>query len=113
MLLNRRVVLGMISSTALLPFVSLPVAAAEQGVDFIILSDLHSAYERMAQLLLAIQSRVSAAKRPQVILFNGDLFESGNVVATRSAARPTGLSSARLPSLPHRLQPRQSRARPR
>jgi 2',3'-cyclic-nucleotide 2'-phosphodiesterase (5'-nucleotidase family) len=84
MLLNRRAVLGLISSTTLLPLVSLPARAAGQGVDLIILSDLHSAYERMAQLLKVVQDRIAAASRPQVILFNGDLFEAGNVAAARS-----------------------------
>lgn len=84
MLLNRRAVLGLISSTALLPLIGTGARAAEAGVDLIILSDLHSAYERMAELLQAVQARVAAASRPQVILFNGDLFEVGNVVAARS-----------------------------
>lgn len=84
MLLKRRVLLGLISSTALLPFTSLPAEAAETGIDLLIISDLHSAYERMAELLLAVQSRLTDAKRPQLILFNGDLFEGGNVVAKRS-----------------------------
>lgn len=84
MLLNRRAVLGLFSSAALLPLAGLAARAAEPGVDLIILSDLHSAYERMAELLQAVQARVAAASRPQVILFNGDLFEVGNVAAARS-----------------------------
>jgi 2',3'-cyclic-nucleotide 2'-phosphodiesterase (5'-nucleotidase family) len=84
MLLNRRAILGLISSTALLPLAGAAAFAAEPGVDLIILSDLHSAYERMAQLLQAVQARVASSTRPQVILFNGDLFEVGNVAAARS-----------------------------
>lgn len=84
MLLNRRAVLGLMSTTALLPLIGTGARAAETGVDLIILSDLHSAYERMAELLQAVQARVAAASRPQVILFNGDLFEVGNVAAARS-----------------------------
>ncbi|MGE6742088.1 metallophosphoesterase [Allorhizobium pseudoryzae] len=84
MLLTRRAVLGLMSTTALLPLAGRNARAAETGVDLIILSDLHSAYERMAELLQAVQARVAAASRPQVILFNGDLFEVGNVAAARS-----------------------------
>ena len=49
------------------------------------LADLHSAYDRLPQLLTRI--REVKARRPgvpHVLLFNGDLFEIGNVVATRS-----------------------------
>ncbi|MCO5733058.1 metallophosphoesterase [Rhizobium sp. SSA_523] len=85
MLLSRRHLLGLISATAMLPLAGrVSHAAAPGGVDLIILSDLHSAYERMAQLLQAVQSRIATADRPQVILFNGDLFEIGNVAAARS-----------------------------
>lgn len=84
MQLNRRSLLALISSTALLPLTTGLVKAADDGVDFIILSDLHSAYERMARMLHLIETRVAAAQRPQVILINGDLFEAGNVVAARS-----------------------------
>ena len=84
-MLKRRAALALMCSTALLSLAGVPARAADTGVDLIILSDLHSAYERMAELLQAVQARISAAKRPQVILFNGDLLESGNVVATRSA----------------------------
>ncbi|SIQ01839.1 2',3'-cyclic-nucleotide 2'-phosphodiesterase/5'-or 3'-nucleotidase, 5'-nucleotidase family [Rhizobium sp. RU35A] len=84
MLLNRRAVLGLFSSAALLPLAGTVARAAEPGVDLIILSDLHSAYERMAELLQVVETRVASASRPQVILFNGDLFESGNVAAARS-----------------------------
>ncbi|OLP57467.1 serine/threonine protein phosphatase [Rhizobium rhizosphaerae] len=84
MSLTRRSLLGLMSSTLLLPLLPQAARAAGPGVDLIILSDLHSAYERMAELLLAVQARVAAASRPQVILFNGDLFEAGNVAAVRS-----------------------------
>ncbi|SEL92479.1 metallophosphoesterase [Xaviernesmea oryzae] len=84
MFLHRRAFLGLMSSVALLPILARASNAAGSGVDLIILSDLHSAYERMAELLQAVQTHVAAASRPQVILFNGDLFEIGNVVAARS-----------------------------
>ncbi|MGG2474928.1 metallophosphoesterase, partial [Rhizobium sp. BR5] len=50
----------------------------------IVISDLHSAYERIGQLLAAIETRIAADKTPHIILLNGDLFETGNAVATRS-----------------------------
>src|SRR5690606_27729229 len=48
-------------------------------------SDLHSAYERSARLLAAIAAEIAASDAPAAILINGDVFELGNVVATRSA----------------------------
>lgn len=84
MTISRRSVLTLLGSTAFLPFMAAAAKTADAGVDFVILSDLHSAYERMAQLLEAIAVRLAGATRPQAILINGDLFEIGNVAAARS-----------------------------
>lgn len=82
---TRRNVLKLIAGTAVLPLLRLPAVADQQNaLRAIIISDLHSAYERMGQLLAAIETHISADKTPHIILLNGDLFESGNTVAMRS-----------------------------
>ncbi|MBN8950214.1 MULTISPECIES: metallophosphoesterase [unclassified Rhizobium] len=85
-LLGRRQALKLLAGTAVLPALlsATPVAAAQKPLRAFILSDLHSAYERMGQLLATIESQIAAKDGPYLILLNGDLFESGNVVATRS-----------------------------
>lgn len=83
--LSRRRLLLLLGSTATLPM--LPNAAHAQSAPaarLIILSDLHSAYERSAQLLAAVAAEIAANPAPAAILINGDVFELGNVVATRS-----------------------------
>ena len=83
--ISRRLALKLLASTAVLPAVGTTIAvAAETGVNFIVLADLHSAYERTGQLLAAVEAEIAASERPTVVLLNGDLFESGNVVAARS-----------------------------
>lgn len=84
---NRRDVLKLMAGTAVLPLmaVATPVIAQDQALSAIIISDLHSAYERLGQLLAAIETRIAAADQaPHIILLNGDIFELGNAVATRS-----------------------------
>ena len=83
--ISRRSLVVLFASTALMPFAPISARAAEASFQAIILSDLHSAYERMGQLLAAIENQVAAASIPQIILINGDVFESGNVVGSRSA----------------------------
>ena len=81
----RRMALKLLAGAALLPIVGRPaLATAAPGVDFIVIADLHSAYDHLGQLLAAIESHVAATPRPCLVLFNGDLFEAGNVVASRS-----------------------------
>lgn len=84
MTLRRRSVLQLLASAAMVPLLPVRAMTAEPGIEAIILSDLHSAYERMSQLLAAIETRVAASARQPLILFNGDLFEIGNGVAARS-----------------------------
>lgn len=83
---HRRRALQLFASVAALPFLALPTAALAQAAAarLIVVSDLHSAYERSAQLLAAIEAEIAAAAVPHAILVNGDVFELGNVVATRS-----------------------------
>lgn len=82
--ITRRSLLTLLASTTVLPFVPVTAMAAGEGFQAIILSDLHSAYERMGQLLAVVEKQVAGASVPQVILINGDIFELGNVVASRS-----------------------------
>ncbi len=84
---NRRDVLKLMAGTAMLPLmvVAMPATAQDVALRAIVISDLHSAYERIGQLLAAIETRIAADKAPHIILLNGDLFELGNAVATRSA----------------------------
>ncbi|RAL95505.1 metallophosphoesterase [Agrobacterium sp. MS2] len=84
---NRRDVLKLMAGTAMLPLMvaAMPAAAQDVALRAIVISDLHSAYERIGQLLGAIETRIAADKAPHIILLNGDLFELGNAVATRSA----------------------------
>ncbi|MFF2320580.1 metallophosphoesterase [Agrobacterium sp. NPDC058088] len=84
---KRRDVLRLMAGTAMLPLMTAAtsVMAQDVGLRAIVISDLHSAYERIGQLLAAIETRIAADKTPHLILLNGDLFELGNAVATRSA----------------------------
>ncbi|CDZ66525.1 5'-nucleotidase, C-terminal domain protein [Neorhizobium galegae bv. orientalis] len=82
--ITRRSLLTLLASTTVLPFVPMSAMAAGEGFQAIILSDLHSAYERMGQLLAVVEKQVAGASVPQIILINGDIFELGNVVASRS-----------------------------
>lgn len=84
---KRRDVLRLMAGTAMLPLIAsaTSVMAQDVGLRAIAISDLHSAYERIGQLLAAIETRIAADKTPHIILLNGDLFELGNAVATRSA----------------------------
>lgn len=59
--------------------------AQEAAGRIIVLSDLHSAYERTAELLATLESEVASNPVPHIVLINGDVFELGNVVAVRSA----------------------------
>ncbi|MGV3491586.1 MAG: metallophosphoesterase [Devosia sp.] len=83
--LSRRLVLKLLASTAALSVFTAPTSAqTAPAARLIILSDLHSAYERSAQLFAAVAAEVAASPAPAAILINGDVFEYGNVVATRS-----------------------------
>ncbi|AJY44460.1 metallophosphoesterase [Martelella endophytica] len=85
--IRRRSALQLMASAAIMPFAGLvaPARAFQAGIDFIVMADLHSAYERTGQLLAAVEDRVAASGNPSVIIINGDLFESGNIVASRSS----------------------------
>lgn len=61
-------------------------ALAGTEVQFVIVGDQHSAYERTAQLVAHVDRlRAEDATLPLAVLIDGDAFEYGNVVARRSA----------------------------
>lgn len=62
-------------------------------------SDMHSAYERTAQLLAAFETEVRSNPVPHVIAINGDIFENGNVVAVRSGGVVDWAFLAALPAI--------------
>lgn len=86
MSISRRTAIHLVGAAGLMPALG-SVAAAQSGpaARLIVLSDLHSAYERSAQLLAAVAAEIAASPVPGAILINGDVFELGNVVASRSA----------------------------
>jgi 5'-nucleotidase / UDP-sugar diphosphatase len=62
-------------------------------------SDMHSAYERTAQLLTAFETEVRANPVPHVIAIDGDIFEHGNAVAVRSGGVVDWAFLAALPAI--------------
>lgn len=62
-------------------------------------SDMHSAYERTAQLLAAFETEVRSNPAPHVIAIDGDIFEHGNVVAVRSGGVVDWAFLAALPAI--------------
>src|SRR5690606_7808733 len=84
--LHRRHVLQLMAGATVLPAFATGLAYGQSApaARLIVLSDLHSAYERTAVLLAAIEAEIAGSAAPAAILINGDVFEMGNVVATRS-----------------------------
>lgn len=100
---SRRHLLQAASALGFLAF-GAPLPANAQPGDQVIgrvlaLSDLHSAYERTAQLLAAFEAEVQASDIPHVIVLNGDIFEHGNVVSVRSEGVIDWALMAALPAL--------------
>jgi 2',3'-cyclic-nucleotide 2'-phosphodiesterase (5'-nucleotidase family) len=88
---SRRTVLAGLGASAL----ALGPSAGARGQTLIratgpflnvfVLSDVHSAYDRLPQLLAAIDAEIAGARGvPPLIVVNGDVFERGNSVALRS-----------------------------
>lgn len=63
------------------------------------MSDLHSAYERSAQLLAALRAEVRSRPVPHLIAVDGDIFEHGNVVSLRSEGAIDWAFLAALPAI--------------
>lgn len=84
-LFNRRSLLALLASTVSLPFWAVSGARADgAAVEVIVLADIHSAYERMAQILAAVEKQVSEARDRALVVINGDIFELGNSIAKNS-----------------------------
>jgi 5'-nucleotidase/UDP-sugar diphosphatase len=80
---SRRRLLQLAGATALATGLT-GMTRADVTCRVLAISDMHSAYERTAQLLAAFEAEVRSSPVPHVIAINGDLFEHGNVVAVRS-----------------------------
>lgn len=63
------------------------------------ISDLHSSYGRIAQLLASLRREVAASDAPHLIVVNGDSFEKGNVVSVRSEGVIDWAFMAELPKI--------------
>jgi 5'-nucleotidase / UDP-sugar diphosphatase len=84
-LLHRRLALKLLGAAAAGSTMGRSALAQPDVIGrIIILSDLHSAYERLGPLLAALEAEIAKNDVPHVIAVNGDAFELGNVVATRS-----------------------------
>lgn len=95
---HRRHLLGGFAAIAAAPLLAgfAPKAAGR----ILAMSDLHSAYERTGQLLAALEAEVAGAKGlPHVIAIDGDIFEHGNVAATRSGGAIDWAFLAALPKI--------------
>ncbi len=80
--LNRRMVLKSMAAAAILP--SAALAQTRPDAVLLTISDLHAPYARLPALLDRFRSLRDAAGAPTAALINGDIFERGNVVCTRS-----------------------------
>jgi len=83
---SRRVLLRGLAGLGLGGLAGAPASAAARGgrANVLMLSDLHSAYGRLAPLLETMRRVIRGDRAPSLILLNGDLFEHGNVVAQRT-----------------------------
>lgn len=95
---SRRQLLQLAGTTVIAPL--LPAATRVHPTGRVLaVADLHSAYERTAQLLAAFESEVARNPAPHVIAVNGDVFEYGNRVSVRSGGVVDWAFLAELPRL--------------
>ena len=83
--ISRRLVLQALAAapvSAALPRMALSQTSGDMAL--VILSDLHSPYAKLPQLVETVRQTVASLQVPAQIVINGDLFERGNVVALRS-----------------------------
>lgn len=95
---SRRRLLQFAGATALAPALTGAKPAGVIG-RVLAVSDMHSAYERTAQLLAAFETEVRSHTAPHVIAINGDIFEHGNAVAVRSGGAVDWAFLAALPAI--------------
>ena len=93
-----------LAGAAALPLISATPAFARDRSAAVIgrvlsMSDLHSAYERSAQVLAALRAEVRSQPVPHLIALDGDIFEHGNVVSVRSQGVIDWAFLAALPSI--------------
>lgn len=99
---SRRLFLG---AAAVLPLIGGALPALGQTREgavvgrVLAMSDLHSAYERSAQLLAALRAEVRSQPVPHLIAIDGDIFEHGNVVSVRSGGAVDWAFLAALPAI--------------
>lgn len=82
--LHRRRLFQLVVAGAAAPVLGGWAGERSPAVRILAMSDIHSAYERMGQLLAALEHEVAASTLPHVIAVDGDLFEHGNLVSVRS-----------------------------
>lgn len=95
---SRRRLLQLAGATAITPGL-IGMKPAHVIGRVLAVSDMHSAYERTAQLLAAFETEVRANPVPHVIAIDGDIFEHGNVVAARSGGVIDWAFLAALPAI--------------
>lgn len=95
---HRRRLLQCVGAAAFVPALGALGRAPVVG-RVLAVSDLHSAYERTAQLLAAFEAEVRTHAVPHVIAVNGDVFEHGNAVSVRSEGAIDWAFLAELPGI--------------
>jgi metallophosphoesterase superfamily enzyme len=95
---SRRRLLQLAGATMITP-VMLGMKRPEVAGRVLAISDMHSAYDRTAQLLAAFETEVRSNPVPHAIAINGDIFEHGNVVAQRSGGLVDWSLLAKLPRI--------------
>ena len=95
---SRRRLLQLAGATAFAPGLT-GMKRADVIGRVLTVSDMHSAYERTAQLLAAFETEVRSNPVPHVIAIDGDIFEHGNVVAVRSGGLVDWAFLAALPAI--------------
>lgn len=76
-----------------------PMRNEEPQLRVLAISDLHSSYGQIAQLLAAFRREVADHSPPHLIVVNGDSFEKGNVVSVRSEGAIDWAFMAELPKI--------------
>ena len=81
---RRHVLKGLLAAGAASAVSGLAFANTQADAVLFTISDLHAPYARLPALLERLKALRDAAGVPSAVLLNGDIFERGNVVCTRS-----------------------------
>ena len=84
LLFDRRLVLQSLAATALATTAAPLRAQAGTQAALLTISDMHAPYARLPALLDTFRRLRDEVGVPTAALINGDIFERGNVVCTRS-----------------------------